>query len=330
MDIQQTLPEFAPKFNWAQYNASQTREKLIFMNLLRDLCNLIEDPKYRNDPKAIPLKDVVFALALKIYSNSSSRRFMSDLKVAREANYLSKDYHFNTLLFHMQHPELKGILKELIEVSALPLKHIEQCFAADATGFSTSKFDRWFNVRTQHNERKRVWRKCHAICGVVTNIITSIEITDGYVNDSTKFGSLVKNTAKNFFLEEVSADKAYLSRENMNLVYEKGASPYIPFKSNVTGNSRGSLIWGKMYKEFKEQNDLFMKHYHKRSNIESTFSMIKARFGNNVRSVKEVCQDNEILLKVLCHNLCVLIQEIFARNISIDFLACAKDYVAKA
>lgn len=329
MDIQTKLGEFAPKFNWAQYNASQTREKLIFMRLLRELCNLVQDPKYRNDPKAIPMKDVVFGLALKVYSNSSIRRFMSDLKIAKEANYLQREYHFNTMFDHMQHPELRHILKELIEISAMPLKHVEECFAADATGFSTSKFERWFDIRTQRDSRKRIWRKCHAICGVVTNVVTSIEITDGDVNDSTQFSSLVRRTANNFLIKEVSADKGYLSRDNMSLVSEVGGIPYIPFKSNTTARSKGSTVWARMYYQFQQHNEDFMRHYHKRSNIESVFSMVKARFGNNIRSRKEESQDNEILLKVLCHNLCVLCQEIFMRNINIDFLVCAENYVAR-
>ncbi len=45
-----------------------------------------------------------------------------------------------------------------------------------------------------------------------------------------------------------------------------------------------------------------------RSNAESTFSMIKAKFGERLRSKTEVAQTNEVLLKVLCHNICCLIR----------------------
>ena len=40
----------------------------------------------------------------------------------------------------------------------------------------------------------------------------------------------------------------------------------------------------------------------------STFSMIKGKFGDAVRSKSDIGQLNEVLCKVLCHNLCVLIQ----------------------
>ncbi len=43
--------------------------------------------------------------------------------------------------------------------------------------------------------------------------------------------------------------------------------------------------------------------YHPRSNIESTFSMIKRKFGDSVRSKGDLAMKNEVLAKVLCHNL---------------------------
>ena len=44
--------------------------------------------------------------------------------------------------------------------------------------------------------------------------------------------------------------------------------------------------------------------------VETTFSMIKGKFGDSVRAKSEPGQVNEILLKVLCHNICVLIQSV--------------------
>ena len=56
---------------------------------------------------------------------------------------------------------------------------------------------------------------------------------------------------------------------------------------------------------FRKQE--FLQHYHKRSNVESTFSMMKRKFGDSLRSKSDVGQMNEILCKVIAHNLCVLI-----------------------
>lgn len=51
----------------------------------------------------------------------------------------------------------------------------------------------------------------------------------------------------------------------------------------------------------------FLRHYHARSNVESTFSMVKAKFRDNVRSKTDVAMKNEVLAKFLCHNICCVI-----------------------
>jgi hypothetical protein len=49
--------------------------------------------------------------------------------------------------------------------------------------------------------------------------------------------------------------------------------------------------------------------------------MIKSKFGDSVRSKTEVAQVNEVLLKVLCHNICVVIQEMFELGIEPEFIS---------
>jgi hypothetical protein len=39
--------------------------------------------------------------------------------------------------------------------------------------------------------------------------------------------------------------------------------------------------------------------------------MIKAKFRDHVRSKSDVAMVNEVLAKIVCHNICVLIQETY-------------------
>jgi transposase len=105
----------------------------------------------------------------------------------------------------------------------------------------------------------------------------------------------------------VSADKAYASLENFEEVAACGGQAYIAFKSNHTGAVGGQFEKAFHYFQFK--NEEYMQHYHKRSNVESTFSAIKRKFGDVVRSKSENAMVNEVLCKILCHNICCLIQE---------------------
>ena len=62
-----------------------------------------------------------------------------------------------------------------------------------------------------------------------------------------------------------------------------------------------------------------MQRYHRRSNVETTLSMIKGKFGERLRSKTHTAQVNEVLCKVLCHNPCCLIQPMYELGIEVDF-----------
>jgi transposase len=68
-------------------------------------------------------------------------------------------------------------------------------------------------------------------------------------------------------------------------------------------------LFEKMFHFFQFQREEFLAHYHQRSNVESTFSAVKRKFGDSVRSKTDTAMINEVLCKLLCHNLCCLIQE---------------------
>ncbi len=155
------------------------------------------------------------------------------------------------------------------------------------------------------------------MCGIKTNIVTAIEIRDKDTSDVQMLPELVSTTAANFKMEEVSADKVYGSKYNMEVIAGQGAVPYIPFKTTHTGIGGG--LWQKMFHYFLYKRDEFLSHYHKRSNVESTFSMIKAKFRDHVRSKTDVAMANEVYAKVLCHNICCLIQEMYELRVEPEF-----------
>jgi len=305
--------------NWSAYNKAQTSEKLIFMKLLKDLCNNVEQPIYKFGRPTLPFSDMLFGSIMKVYTGFSLRRFMSDMKIAKEMGLVEIVPSYSTISNFMNRDEIKPILDVLIKTSSLPLKEIETAFAIDSSGFSTSRFARWFDHKWGKEKKFKVWLKAHINSGVKTNIITAVNITEGTSSDSNELKSLIEQTAKNFNMSEVSADKAYTSKKNLETIKEHGAIPFIPFKSNVTGKARGSYLWKKMYHYFMYKNEEFMQHYNKRSNVETCFHMIKSKFGDSIRSKKQTAQINELLIKVLCHNICVVIQEVCELGIKAEF-----------
>jgi transposase len=94
--------------------------------------------------------------------------------------------------------------------------------------------------------------------------------------------------------------------------------PYIAFKATNNGK-HGSDLFKRMYHFYAYNSEQFMQNYHKRSNVESTFHMIKSKFGDSLRSKTRTAQINEALCKVLCHNICCLIQSMFELGLKPKF-----------
>jgi transposase len=315
----QTYPQ-----QWREYNLSQTREKAYFNELLYQLCSLViepEKPRGKGRPPA-PFADLIFAACTKIYGCVSGRRNQSDLDDALRRGYLSRPVRYNTLFKYLELESLTPYIQQLITESSLALKSVEVDFAVDSSGFSTSQFARWYTARWGKEVDNHDWIKLHLMTGVRSNIVTSVEVSKRYSNDSPYFKPLYDKTSRNFTLREVSGDKGYDSFSNRVHALAKGTMPYIPFRETTTGASysqKGEL-WKRMYHLYKYNEEVFNAHYHKRSNVESTFSMIKARFGERLRSKTERAQINEALIKVLCHNICVVIQSMHELGIEADFI----------
>jgi len=310
--ITETVRKSYPQV-WVSYNEAQTHEKEKFLSLLQDICKGIQEPPQANGRPRIPRADGIFAACYKVYSGFSARRFMTDLRSAKDEGFVGSALHFNSVLNFLDNPALTPILKEMIIEAARPLVAVERDFACDSSGFMTSRYERWFDVKYGVPKKKQEWVKVHMTCGVKTNVITAVVILDKSASDTPQLPELVKKTAENFRIREFSADKAYGAGYNYDAIESVGATPFIAFKSNSTGAVGG--LFEKMFHYFSFRRQDFLDHYHKRSNAESVFSMIKRKFGDSIRSKTDVAMVNETLCKLLCHNLVVLIHEMYELGI---------------
>jgi transposase len=312
--VRMTYPQ-----NWPAYNAAQTTEKHHFQAMLHDLCSMVPEPTQHMGRPRLPLSDAIFSAVFKVYSTVSGRRFMCDLKDAQDRGHVGRTPHYNSIFAVMEDENVTPILKRMIEISAWPLKTVETSFACDSSGFSGSRFDRWYDHKFGRHCIKRTWVKAHIFCGVTTNVVTAIEIYGRDAADCVQLPAMLQTTSANFAVHEVAADLAYSTKNNLATIDAMGAAPLIPFKSSATPKDGG--VWAKMFHFFHLHRDAFLSRYHQRSNVESTFSMVKAKFGDGVRSKTDVAMRNECLCKFLCHNICCVISAMHEIGIDPTFRA---------
>jgi transposase len=309
--------------NWPAYTEAQCQEKATVQRLLRGLCDRIRNPAHPGrGRKPIALSDATFGMVMKVYGAMSGRRSTTDIEACADAGHMAKAPRFNTLFEYMERPEMTAILTNLVEQSAAPLAAIESSFAVDSTGFGTCVYTRWYDEKYGKPMKKATWLKAHAIVGTVTGVVTSVKVTGSDGADCPQLPALVESTkASGFGMAEVSADKAYLSNENLTAIESAGAAPFVPFKINSQAD--GSPAWRKMHAVFVLKQEEFLAAYAKRGMVESSFSAMKRKFGGSVRSKKYAAQVNEVLAKVLCYNLACLVRAMHTLGIKPSFLGVA-------
>ena len=313
-----TPPPYTTTRDWAAYNASQVNEGRHFTKLLWDLCRTMPEMP-RVSPAGRPclqLSDVLFSICLKTYSTLPTRRAMSAVHDAHEKGMLSRAPSFPAIYKYMEDPRLYSLLRQLVERSALPLVPVETVFAADSSWFPASPLEEGVKAG------RAVPVKAHVMSGVRSNIVTAAAVTAGHSGDAPYFPMLLSVTDRYFNVKEALADKGYLSVENLRAGKKIGSSVFIPLRINsrrVPKYGRPDVLWEEAYRFYHFNRAEFLEHYHMRSNVESTFSMIKARFGSRVRSKTAAARVNEVMAKILCHNICVLIKSMYELGICPEF-----------
>ena len=161
--------------------------------------------------------------------------------------------HYNSICAYSEWEKLTPVLIDLIKLSCVPLRAVEVDFAVDSTGFSTGRFVRWYDEKYGVTRSGHDWVKVHVMSGVKTNIVSAVEICHRNANDAPLFRPLVEMTKRSFKINEVSADKAYSTVDNIEVVFGAGGTPYIPFKVNATEGAGG--LWEKMLRYFQLSRD---------------------------------------------------------------------------
>jgi len=110
---------------------------------------------------------------------------------------------------------------------------------------------------------------------------------------------LIKDLPK---LGKVAGDKAHSSRQNCQDVADKGGTPYLSFKSNVTGKAKGCPAWKISFKVYSDNHDEWMDEYHIRSVVEAVFASIKRCWGSDIKSKKGWLKRRELGIKVVAYN----------------------------
>ena len=179
--------------------------------------------------------------------------------------------------------------------------------AIDATGYSNSYASAYYSMRTGKEVTKRSFVQSIITVNTGNLSIASHHSRKGPGCENAFFMPLVYRASKRLSIRYVVADKGYDSETNhefvSNAINARSIIPVKNYPGNVHGYHRKRLA-----KRFNN------RIYHRRSLIETVFSMIKRRFGSSLQSRSLVQQNKEVGLLCVVYNV--------YRCVSMNFSYC--------
>ena len=209
----------------------------------------------------------------------------------RQAIGLTQLPHFTTIHKFLQ--RFRRHLFDRLLSQTVNLFETGPCtLAIDGTGYSSTHSSEYYKVRTK---RKRTFVLSIATVDTDNLLIVSQHSRKG-MGENTWFRPLVSRASRLVDIDYVLGDMAYDCEANHQFVhYTIGARCIVPVRNRERKRVHG-FHRKRLYRQFPEQL------YHRRSLIETVFSVIKRRFGSFLQSRSLAQQNREVGLLCVVYN----------------------------
>lgn len=286
--------------DWSKYNEDATAELPRMFAKIRSLCDALRLPTRppTRGQKPFPLRSLLKCWLVKETFQLASRRLVGFLRLHRKNLGLRKVPHFNTVTGRARDEDVHAILTSANERLRADLDSSEHEVSIDSTGVATTHGRRWIDEKRGAGND---WRKLHILHDIATGFFLAAEVTDARTHDNIEFPALLGSVRTH---ARVLADRAYLSRENLQLIEECGATAYIRPKKNTVdeGNDRLARL------ARRAQNPQWWTIYKRRGSHESRFSAFKRVVKPTIRCRTGEGQTTELLSSVLVHNARIVVR----------------------
>ena len=231
---------------------------------------------------------------------------------------------YKTLERAYSDPNVLAILNEAFFLTQHPVQYSEERFAIDGTCFPTSIKANWESAKKRFlkkPEGRRVFEKTVLACGTTFKIIAGFALASTpYANESPYQKPILKQIAQLYrHVRLVTADPAFLSRENCTYIAKLGAKARIMPKGNVSLKAKGFKAWRDMLIEFTHDTEKWLRDYHTRSIAETVSSTMKRTNPTPLRKKLIIRRAVEILARICIYNLRQLNYLKYTRNITPNF-----------
>ncbi|MDE1767436.1 MAG: transposase, partial [Thaumarchaeota archaeon] len=242
-------------------------------------------------------------LVLRQYESKSYESFVEWLQVTTEVTQMlgiRNIPHFTTL--QKAAARLSSVMLHLAIGRFIGIVSPGKIFAgADATGFEDGHAASYYTYRSSLTHS---YTKLSAGSDMVTQLIISVVIRQDTGHEVRHFPTMLEEIVDLATPWIFVLDKGYDAEWVHQMIRQHRILSMIPVrkKSDAIGRTKG-----RYRKEMRRSFDGTL--YHQRNKCETIFSVIKRKFGSEIRSYDNIMKERELLYRVLaynCHRMCVI------------------------
>lgn len=299
------------EIDWGSYDQAQVNEINDMLLLIRDA---VEEASLRlgvdemrskgpGRPQNHP-SDLAKAVLMQQYFQVSNRVAAGLVKLFQEKMRIDNAFSYKTIERAYEDPLVTLILKEVFSMTQEPVKDKEHGFSADGSGLPTSTKQNYEND-CRGEKAKRGYEKMIAMVGCTYKLFSAVAFADEpEEHESPYLETLLSETATHYQrIDLVTADAAYLSRDNCDLIAQAGAIPRIYPKQGLTLKKKGSKAWTEMLLAFIDDPQAWLREYHRRSISETANSTLKRDYPNPLRKRIKLRRKQEAFTRTCDYNL---------------------------
>ena len=287
--------------------------------------NTLPDYSHRFSPKKFTQSQLFVCLVLKIFFKTDYRgiiEILNDSPDLCKAFHLLNIPHFTTLQKASKRLLTSPLADKLLESSVRVIQKSKKIklAAVDSTGLEARHISKYFvrrkrskQLETYEKTYYRRWPKLALTCDCSNHLVLSAVTVRGPGVDINQFERIVTPAAEKYNIYHILADAGYDSESNHRYAREQlNIKTTIPPKHGRPTLSSKPLK-GKYRELMRTKFD--KKTYGQRWQVETVMSMIKRNQGDCLRSKSYWSQNREMMLKVLTHNIGIIlfVKELFYR-----------------
>ncbi|MDO8603876.1 MAG: IS5 family transposase [bacterium] len=240
---------------------------------------------------------------------------IKDFSDIRKILYLEIIPHYTTLQKASKRLLSSKKVQKLLKTTIQAAQNIEilkkksSISALDSTGMEAGHTSRYFVKRRERGEKNlyqttiyKTFPKLALNCDCESHIITGLLTSKGPSPDVVHFKKLLHQANDNLPIETITADAGYDSEANHE--YARDLNIYSVINPKA-GRPTTKLPSGKYRREMVEHFDT--NTYGQRWQSETVMSMLKRNLSESILSKKYWSQCREMALKVLTHNITIVL-----------------------